>query len=393
MKLAVFGFDAAEAAQIRRMRSYLDSGFEVTGFMMRRGNMNPDFEPFWTNVHLYQTENESLRKRLGVVFASIYKLRAHRATLAAADVIVARNLDMLAIAILGSAFTWPRPAVIYECLDIHNLATDPGLKGKIVRLAERWLLTRVRALIVSSPAFVSEYFAPVQNWRGPVALIENKIWIGEDGPSRPSPPTPETARSWTAERPLRLCWVGTLRCARSLAILAETAERMGPRIKLSLHGAVHFHAIPDFHEILAERPNMTWHGPYDYPSGLEAIYTNSDLTWSQDLWQWGRNSTWLLPNRIYEASYFGCPSIAVAGSETGRRVEDGLGWSIPEAGAEALYDLLQRLSPAEVTEKRRDLLARPENEFRQRPEEIAAAIHAGLEGVRTTTAEDPVRST
>jgi hypothetical protein len=46
-----------------------------------------------------------------------------------------------------------------------------------------------------------------------------------------------------------------------------------------------------------------------------------DAVWAQDLWQSGANSDWLLPNRIYEASYFGCPSIALA---PGRR--PGGGW-------------------------------------------------------------------
>jgi hypothetical protein len=58
------------------------------------------------------------------------------------------------------------------------------------------------------------------------------------------------------------------------------------------------------------------------------------------------NSDWLLPNRIYEASYFGCPSIALAGTETGRRVAaDGLGFTVEEPTAEALTELLRGLTP------------------------------------------------
>lgn len=373
------------------MRSYLDCGFEVTGFMMRRTNMNPDFEPFWDNVHLYQAENESMLRRLGVVIGSIFKLLAHRDKLAGADVIVARNLDMLTIAVAARVFVRPQPPVIYECLDIHGLMTNPGLKGRIARAVERHLLARTKALIVSSPAFMREYFLPVQNWRGMFTLVENKLWIEEGGPGRPLPPRGEMAGEWTEERPLRLSWVGTLRCANSLAILAEAADRMGPRLQVALHGIVHDHAIPDFHEILAARPNMTWHGAYDYPDGLAGIYEASDLVWSQDLWQWGTNSTWLLPNRIYEASYFGCPSIAVDGSETGRRVADGLGWTIPVAEAGALCALLEQLSPSDVMNKRRALLARPDSDFRQRPEEIATAIRKVL-GEVNAPERDPARS-
>lgn len=385
IKLLIFGADAAEAAQIRRIRSFLDVGFEVTGFMMRRANMNKDFEPFWDNVHLDYTENESPARRLRAVALSIMKLCRYRSKLVGTDVIVARNLDMLAIAAAARRMIRPRPALIYECLDIHSLMTDPGPKGKAVRAAERVLLAQTAGLIISSPAFHREYFGPVQGWRGPVALVENKLWIEGDGLSRPdcdgtadmAPP-----QDWSLARPLVLGWVGTLRCARSLALLAAAADRLGPRLQVALHGTVHAHAVPEFDEVLAARPNMAWHGAYDYPNGLAGVYAGCDLVWSQDLWQWGTNSSWLLPNRIYEASYFGCPSLAVVGTETGARVAEGLGWTISEPSVEALVALLQRLTPCDVAERRRALLQRPEGDFRQATEEISAAIRQTLQSNR-----------
>lgn len=377
-KLVVFGFDAAEAAQIRRMRSYLDCGFDVVGFMMRRANMNLDFAPFWENVHLFRTSNGGLPWRVAAVLGSVFKVFLHRRRLAGADAIVARNLDLLAVAIAARAMVRPKPPVIYECLDIHDLMTNPGLKGRVTRALERALLARTSALIISSPAFLREYFAPVQNWDGPVALVENKLWIEEGGPERPAPPSGTAPCGWTKDAPLRLAWVGTLRCARSLGILAETADRLGPCVRIALHGAVHYHAVPDFDATLAARPNMTWHGAYAYPDDLAPIYAASDLVWAQDLWQWGTNSTWLLPNRIYEASYFGCPSIAVAGTETSRRVEDGLGWTVPEPSAEALCGLLARLTPPEILARRQEILARPACEFRQSAEEITNALRISL---------------
>ncbi|MCV6586991.1 MAG: glycosyl transferase [Marinibacterium sp.] len=375
LRLLVFGADAAEAAQIRRMRSYLDCGFDVTGFMMRRANMNRDFVPFWDNVHLFETANESPLRRIAAVGRSIRKLGRYRDRMQGADVIVARNLDMLAIAASARARLRPRPALIYECLDIHGLMTDPGPKGQLMRAAERRLLAQCSGLILSSPGFLREYFEPVQGWTGPTALVENKIWIGPDGPARPRPGTrPRPPTYWTPDRPLVLGWVGTLRCARSLSLLAAVANHFGPRLQLQFHGAVHHHAVPDFEVTLARHPNMTWSGPYDYPDGLDRIYGACDLVWSQDLWQWGTNSTWLLPNRIYEASYFGCPSLAVDGTETGRRVADGLGWTIPRPDPDALIARLETLSPTQIADQRDALLRRPDTDFRQSSDDIAAAI-------------------
>jgi len=372
-RILVFGFDAAEAAQIRRIRSYMECGFDVLAFTMRRNNMNAEFEPFWPNIHLYDTKNQNMLGRIRAIFGSMAKVARHRGRMQGTDVIVARNLDMLAIGVVAQAMITPRPPLIYECLDIHDLMTDKGFKGRFFRALERRLLARCAALIVSSPAFMRNYFEPVQGWTGPSTLIENKLWTGPNGLARPDPASAVAARGGD---PLVLGWAGTLRCARSLALLAETARRMGPRLRVVMHGVVHHHAMPEFDATLAAHPNMTYEGPYDYPDGLARVYAGYDMVWSQDLWQWGTNSTWLLPNRIYEASYFGCPSIAVDGTETGRQVADGLGWAIPEPTADALVALLEGLSPAAVAHQSRELLAMPDNLFRQSPEEIRGAIAA-----------------
>ena len=370
-KLLVFGFDAAEAAQRRRIRAYMDCGFDVSGFTMHRANMTHDADPFWSNVDLGETRNAAIGQRIWRILAAMPILWRHRRRLAGAQTIVARNLDMLIVAAAARSLIRPRPRMVYEVLDIHDMMTDGGAKGRLARAVERHLLKRTAAIIVSSPAFEREYFGPVQGWTGPVKLVENKLWVGDGGPARPPPEDPV---SRPAGQPIVLGWVGTLRCPQSFALLLQTADRLGPRVHLQLHGIAHQHMLPDFEQAVAARGNVTYHGPYDYPDGLERIYRDCDAVWVQDLWQWGTNSTWLLPNRIYEAGYFGCPSIAVEGTETGRRVAQGLGWTVAEPTAEALIALLDRLSPEEIAAHRRALLDMPESRFRQSPEEITAAL-------------------
>lgn len=370
-KLLVFGFDAAEAAQRRRIRAYLECGFEVSGFTMRRANMTHDTEPFWPNVDLGETRNAAMGQRVRRILAALPILWRNRERLDGAQTIVARNLDMLIIAAAARTLIRPRPRLIYEALDIHDMMTDAGAKGRLARGVERHLLKRTDAIIVSSPAFEREYFGPVQGWTGDVKLVENKLWTGDGGPSRPAP---DDLAAAPPGRPLVLGWVGTLRCPQSFDILLETADRLGSGVSLQLHGIVHDHMLPDFEQRIAARDNVRFHGPYDYPDGLERIYRGCDAVWVQDLWQWGTNSTWLLPNRIYEAGYFGCPSIAVAHTETGRHVAEGLGWTVEDATAEALVSLLSRLSPGEIAERRRALLEMPEARFRQSHDEIKAAL-------------------
>ena len=382
-KLAVFGFDAAEAAQIRRIRSYMACGFAVRGFTMRRRNMNETFEPFWPNVALGEISNNSLARRVRSLAAALPVIARHRHALAEADVIVARNLDMLALAAMARALIPGRPALIYECLDIHGIMTRTGASGRLFRWIERRMLRRVDCLVVSSPAFLSAYFHPIQGWCGRSVLLENKLWYEEGAVLRPAPdsrlPRPEGA-------PIRLGWVGTLRCPQSLALLAETAQQLGPAVELRLHGVVHRHALPDFEAVVATHDNIAYLGPYDYPTGLARVYADCDLVWSQDLWQWDANSTWLLPNRIYEASFFGCPSLAVAGTETGARVAQGLGWTLPRPDAEALVAQLRALSAGDLRAARKALLERPESAFRLTDAEVRDTICAALRPVDTNEA-------
>lgn len=384
-KIEVFGYDVAEISQIRRIRAFHALGHDVHSFTMRRENMLTDFTPDWSNTHLYVTENENLLKRAAVVAASIVKTTAHRARLRAADVIIARNMDMLAIAAAARLLAGARHVPLaYECLDIHGALTGTGKKSQAMRAAERLLLREVRMLIVSSPGFMRNYFEPVQGYKGPWALWENKLATGSTLPPRPKAPPQNAPESTHAARPadapIRLGWVGTIRCAPSLDILTQTASAQGARIEIHIHGVIHHHVLPDFDATISRHQNITFHGAYNYPHDLARIYDNLDLVWSQDLWQSGNNSDWLLPNRIYEASWAGCPSIAVTTTETGHRIaEDSLGWVIDTADAESLITLLQTLSPEDIAARRADLLARPDETFVQTPTDIEDVIQRILD--------------
>lgn len=376
LKLAVFGSDASEAAQVKRIDAFLACGFDVQGFMMRRANMNQTFAPFWKNLHLCDAENEKHSKRMLAVVKSIVKVLGHRDLLRGTDVIVARNLDMLMVAAVAQLVTPANsPTLVYECLDINNLMTSGGLRGKVFRWIERRLLARSTALVISAPDFLANYFEPYQGWDGPTALVENKIWIRDQGElPRPAPEDVPQRPDISEENPIVIGWIGTLRCQSSLDLLVAAAKSLGPNVQIAMHGVVHDHAVQDFDTVLAENANISFDGPYDYPGGLAEIYRDCDCVWSQDMWQWGTNSTWLLPNRIYEASYFGCPSIAVAGTGTGTRTAKGLGWTIPQPTSEALVALLQSLSANDFMTKRREILQEPDSQFLQSKEEIREAF-------------------
>jgi len=374
-KVVVFGFDVAEASQVRRIRNIQALGHEVFSFTMRRDSMNAEFVPDWKNVHLFRTKSWNHLQRLFVIIGSVLKTLPHLKRIAGADVIVARNFDMLVIAwAVRTISPYPRPPLVYECLDIHALFTREDLVGRVMRWCERRLLFRTALVVVSSPGFIRNYFVPVQGYEGATALIENKIWFDDHVVPRPSAPRPRNPGA-----PIVVGWVGSLRCNPSFRILLGTADKMGDEIEIHLHGIVHRHFLPDFDEAVVSRPNIRYFGPYQYPDGLAEVYRACDVVWAQDLWQRGANSDWLLPNRIYEASWFGCPSIAVAGTETGTRVaEGGLGFVVGEAEASHLVRLLRDLTPEDIDASTRALLAREQSAFRLMPNELDIALQMAI---------------
>lgn len=367
-RIEVFGFDVAEISQIRRIRALVSLGYDVHSFTMRRANMNVGFEPEWPNTHLYDTVNQALGKRAMVVAKSILKSTRHRARLRAADVIIARNMDMLAIAVAAKRLAGAKAPVIYECLDINGSLIGTGAKSKAMRWAERALLRQVDMLAVSSPGFIKHYFEPMQGYRGPHDLWENKLAVGAALPKRPVP-------AQTAQAKLKLGWVGTLRCAPTLKLLDELTRRMDGMLEVHAYGVVHEHAVPDFHDVVGANPAFHFHGAYSYPADLPKVYGNLDLVWAQDLWNRGGNSDWLLPNRIYEASWAGCPCVAVDGTETAFRiVEDQLGWTVSDPTVDAVEALLKSLTRQAIQDRSAALLQTPETNFVQTPDDIKRTI-------------------
>src|SRR5690606_35843319 len=101
--------------------------------------------------------------------------------------------------------------------DVQRVFLGPRFTGRAMRACERRLLDAVNLLVVSSPDFISRYFAPVQRYRGPWHLLENKIaghWMRSSGEACPGRP-----RLLRAGKPWVIGWFGVLRCRKTLDLL------------------------------------------------------------------------------------------------------------------------------------------------------------------------------
>jgi succinoglycan biosynthesis protein ExoL len=374
-RIAFFGHDAADAAVRRRVRGFLDDGLEVTGFMMRRrdpGQMD------WANIDLGETRDGAFVQRIGQVFAGARRAAAAKTELEKADVIYARNLDMLACAFLAKRHARLATPVIYESLDVHRLLTRSDAIGTAMRALERWLLKRSIALVVSSPGFIHNHFETHYSGDYRAFIVENRLAPGARYGARP---TGVKAEDQGTQRPLRLGWVGNLRCARSFDLLCNLADQYPDDLEIRLHGVPSRTEIPVFEPLIDARPNVTFHGRYRSPEDLQGIYEKLDVVWAGDFMEAGYNSVWLLPNRIYEGGYYCTPSIAPAGTETAAWLErSACGLIVPESLEQTLPAMVGDLirDRSSIAERARVLGAMPESAFVQPKGFLAEIIRQSL---------------
>ncbi len=92
----------------------------------RIGNIEP--------VNLGHTSDGKFAQRLLAVGRALCKLSSTLRNVAKPDVIIARNLEMLALANRASTLgDWNAP-IVYECLDIHRMLLRQDIIGRVLAL-------------------------------------------------------------------------------------------------------------------------------------------------------------------------------------------------------------------------------------------------------------------
>ncbi|MGV6802175.1 MAG: hypothetical protein ACWA5L_09670 [bacterium] len=333
-KIAFFGHDAGDAAIIRRITALQCSGHEVIGFMMRRGEDAP--RP-WDNVDLGQTHDGDYLQRYQMIGIGARIAMQYDHILSGADILYARNLDMLACASRVKEKLSLSAPIIYEALDIHHLLTGSGPLSFAMRQAENSLIKKTSLLVYSSPAFEREYFSKYHKDIYRPYLLENRLVGRGLVAKRPSKKTLSNGR-------LRLGWFGVLRCARTFALLRQLASHFPDHLDIIIRGRPAHTQIPDFETSLSGIANIKFEGAYQFPEELEAIYKSVDIVWAGDFYQAGYNSKWLLPNRLYEGGFYATPAIAPKDSETGKWIDaHKSGFTLPERLETSLPELIKQL--------------------------------------------------
>lgn len=303
---------------------------DVAGFHRRPWPPTPGVTP------LGQTRDADLGQRMRAVAGRLLRPHTLARLLKGRDLILARNLEMLVLARFGRLFAGTRTPIVYECLDIHASLLGAGLRSRLLRRVEGVLLTGCDRLIVSSPAFTAEYFHRVHPGHPPAILLENRVLALDRPASRSRPQRPDGP-------PWRIGWFGMIRCKKSLTLLANLARALPGQIEVVIRGRPTAAVFDDFEEIVSALPGVRFEGPYS-PADLPDHYAAVDFVWGMDFYEAGLNSSWLLPNRLYEGGAADLPILAQAGVETGRWLQahgTGVVFDDPETG---LVDFFRTLT-------------------------------------------------
>src|SRR5512146_2467538 len=221
VKLAYFVHDLTDPAVTRRVRMLRAGGAQPVVIGFRRAEAAPCDIAGAAAVDLGRTYDGRFGQRAFKAAMAALSAPRWRSLLRDCDVVLARMLEMLFVADAARRVSGSRARLVYECLDVHRLMVASGAKAEGLRRLERALLARCDLLVVSSPAFLENYFEPVQGvGRGiPLRslLVENKLLELGGPPARHQPAPPR--------RPWRIAWLGAIRCRRSLAILSDLARR------------------------------------------------------------------------------------------------------------------------------------------------------------------------
>ncbi|NDV01341.1 glycosyltransferase [Pseudoroseicyclus tamaricis] len=340
-------YNLNDAAAWRRVRMLREGGAEVfvAGFARTDDPLPEDA------IVLGRTKNGRLGARISTVISARLRLMRALKGLPRPDAIMARNLEVLALASpLARKFSEDGAGHVplsYEVLDIHRMMLGDGAKSRALRSVERRLCRNVDRLVLSSEAFHREYFEKYGQCSAPTLIVENKSLAPPPEPRENPRPKLEPGS------PIRIGWNGILRCKRSLALL-DAATRQSPgRYRVVMRGRPALDEIPHFHDVVAANPDLSFDGPYDYPADLPRIYGDIDVAWLIDRYEAGGNSEWLLPNRLYEAGQHHVPGIVHAGSEVERVTSElGVGLVVKDDTGEAVHDALEQITETRVAELR-----------------------------------------
>lgn len=354
--------DITDTSSNKRGEALIAQGCSLLMVGFRRERYNQDYRPAWPYLLLGRTEDRRYGQRLRTLARALAVLVANRKMLKQADVIYARNIDQMMLALFIRLLIGRTVPTIYEVLDIQPVFVGRSRLSRLIRAAERYALKHISLLVLSSPAFLRHYFAGMQGYTRPWFLLENKLSASATRNTAALAGRTRSGRRGAYRWVIAYC--GLIRGQDTFDLIVRLAERLQGIALFRFHGVLTTVDQHSFDRALARLDNLVYEGPYVNPRDLSKIYADVDFAWAIDLEHVEHNSRWLLPCRFYEAGFFGVPCLAARGFEVGALVEDlGIGWSFEPSYEDSLTHFLSSLTEEDYAKRRHRLLNMPASRF------------------------------
>jgi hypothetical protein len=263
-------------------------------------------------IDAYQTDSDKVQESIAKrIFSFRYPKMFVHLIRSDADLFWAWGLDACIVVSLA-ALLRPKTILVWDITDINSKMLNPGIRSAILRFVEKLLIKRANELVLSSPAFYTQYYntkiAPDK-----VTIIENLL---------PGPPPAKTMLPLKPLSPFRIVYSGIIRSFEVLRVASIVAKLMPQDVELHIHGYLD-RTIDEqiLDRLVKDYPNIYYHGRFETQE-LERIYGNSHISWGFVDANANDNERWLLNNRIYNGICFGRPVLGTTGTTSGRIVEE-----------------------------------------------------------------------
>jgi len=347
-KIIFFYSDRNDARAKKLIRAFIEDKFTVVGVCYRRKKFKSCI-PLWDNIDLGLIGDRQYMKRLVVMLKSLYIIIKNRDKIRNAKANFASGLDLLVLALFAKFFINHKSKVIYDVCDIRRVFVEKNLRGIIFRFIERLLLKYIHILVVTSPAFMKNYFWPIQKYKKMWFLLENKLYE----PFINYPLIGQKKKMYFLDKWI-VGYFGAIRCSKSWEIIKYIAKKMPDKIEFYIRGVPTKVDKKEFFRDIKTIPNIKYDGEYQNPDDLPTMYEMIHFMWCFELVDVKHNSRWLLPNRFYEGGFFGTPLLSAKGFEVGNYIEKmNLGWTFEEPYKDNLMTFFQNLRVDEYIKKRK----------------------------------------
>lgn len=261
------------------------------------------------------------------------------------DVIYAFGFDMLFLSGLINFFSLKKRKIVYELGDIRNQMIEATFKAGCLRFLERILLKQVFSVVVTSKAFITEYFEGIQKIKPTrYHVIENKA-------QRDTTYNKFNSKNQKDKSVITIGYFGLLRCKKSLEVLQKAVEQGKGKYKVFLRG-IPFGPVKDIKKYIEDDPLISYGGAYEAPNDLPGMYDEVDLVWACYPYssQKTGNHLWARTNRFYEACSFEKPVFVDNCGEDAKSVRDmNIGMALDLDDIDFAVEKILNLSQAEVS--------------------------------------------